>query len=301
VVNDLIENDSFPLPLIIPRLKQLTKYKYFCKVDLSNGFWNIPITPESQEILAFEIPGLGQYTWKVLPQGLKISPSAFQNRMESILSPLSPIDIHPYMDDMIYGADTIKELDGKTSKLLALLEHHRMKINKDKCVFNALSIEALGFEISQGSIKPKESYLSKLSETPTPTNVQRLRKFIGKFNHVREHFPGSEKSLRALYPLLQKTSRFRWTSQHAEAFEHLKWLLDTPQKTSDFDRGKELTMISDAGEDGFAVQLKQGSKLIATIARKYNPKSIAFLSPPTQPRNHSWHSERRSLAHMSIA
>jgi hypothetical protein len=52
VVNNLIENDSFPLPLIIPRLKQLTKYKYFCKVDLSNGFWNIPITPESQEILA---------------------------------------------------------------------------------------------------------------------------------------------------------------------------------------------------------------------------------------------------------
>jgi hypothetical protein len=279
-VNDQIENDSFPLPLIVPRLKQLTKYKYFCKVDLSNGFWNIPITQESQEILAFEIPGLGQYTWKVLPQGLKISPSAFQNRMESILAPLSSLDVHPYMDDMIYGADDLKELDHKTFQLLKLLEKHRMKINKDKCVFNTTSIEALGFEISQGSIKPKESYLNKLSETPTPTNVQRLRKFIGKFNHVREHFPGSEKSLRILYPLLQKTSRFRWTSKHAEAFEHLKWLLDTPQETSDFDREKELTMISDAGEDGFAVQLKQGQKLIATIARNYNPKSIGLLSPP---------------------
>jgi hypothetical protein len=277
LVNNQIENDSFPLPLIIPRLKQLTKYKYFCKVDLSNGFWNIPITPESY---SFEIPGLGQYTWKVLPQGLIISPSAFQNRMESILAPLSPLDIHPYMNDMIYGADNIKELDQKTFKLLKLLEHHKMKINKDKCVFNVMTIEALGFEISQGSIKPKESYLNKLSETPTPTNVQRLRKIIGKFNHVREHFPGSEKSLRILYPLLQKTSRFRWTTQHAEAFEHLKWLLDTPQETTDFDRGKELTMISNAGEDGFAVQLKQGTKLIATIARNYNSKSIGLLSPP---------------------
>jgi hypothetical protein len=56
--------------------------------------------------------------------------------------------------------------------------------------------------------------------------------------------------------------------------------LDTPQETADFDRGKELTMISDAGEDGFAVQLKQGTKLIATIARNYNPKSIGLLSPP---------------------
>jgi hypothetical protein len=56
--------------------------------------------------------------------------------------------------------------------------------------------------------------------------------------------------------------------------------LDTPQETSDFDREKELTMISDAGEDGFAVQLKQGQKLIATIARNYNPKSIGLLSPP---------------------
>jgi hypothetical protein len=209
------------------------------------------------------------------------------------------------MDDMIYGADDIKELDKKTSRLLALLEQHKMKINKDKCVFNTLSIEALGFEISQGSIKPKESYLNKLSETPTPTNVQRLRKFIGKFNHVREHFPGSEKSLRVLYPLLQKTARFRWTSQHAEAFEHLKWLMDTPQATTDFDRKRELTMISDAGEDGFAVQLKQGSKLIATIARNYNLsplRSCPHQSGKHSPsKKHYLRSEHRSLGHISIA
>jgi hypothetical protein len=125
---------------------------------------------------------------------LESSPSRIENFPKRIPEPngvhlitLSPFDIHPYMDDLIYGADDIKELDQKTSKLLRLLEHHKMKINKDKCVFNALSIEALGFEISQGSIRPKVSYLTKLSETPTPTNVQRLRKFIGKFNHVREH------------------------------------------------------------------------------------------------------------------
>ena len=59
------------------------------KIDLSNGFWNIPMSNDSitKKWLAFYVPGRGQYTWNVLPQGLIISPSAFQSRMDSILVP----------------------------------------------------------------------------------------------------------------------------------------------------------------------------------------------------------------------
>jgi hypothetical protein len=41
-----------------------------------------------------------------------------------------------------------------------------------------------------------------------------------------------------------------------------------------------ISLISDAGEQGFAIQVKQGERHIGHIARRYNPSSIASLSPP---------------------
>jgi hypothetical protein len=43
-VNDNIENDSYNIPLIMPKLQKLSKFKYYDKFDLSNAFWSIPIT-----------------------------------------------------------------------------------------------------------------------------------------------------------------------------------------------------------------------------------------------------------------
>lgn len=37
-VNQYIENDNYSLPLITERLRDLTTFKYFDKLDLSNGF-----------------------------------------------------------------------------------------------------------------------------------------------------------------------------------------------------------------------------------------------------------------------
>ncbi len=66
--------------------------------------------PITRKWLAFSIPGKGQYTWNVLPQGLKISPSAFQSRMDKILDPVHTQGVRAYMDDITNGADTMENL-----------------------------------------------------------------------------------------------------------------------------------------------------------------------------------------------
>ena len=56
----------------MPILQDVAKHEFMDKIDLSNAYWNMIIeSPEISAMLAFSVPGKGQFGWKVLPQGLK--------------------------------------------------------------------------------------------------------------------------------------------------------------------------------------------------------------------------------------
>jgi hypothetical protein len=52
-VNDLIISDAHPLPLPEEMFAKLKGCKLFSKLDLTKGFWQIPMDPRSKELLAF--------------------------------------------------------------------------------------------------------------------------------------------------------------------------------------------------------------------------------------------------------
>ncbi len=280
-MNDNIENDKYPLPLISERIRDLSKHKYFDKIDLSNGFWNVPMSrdPTTKKWLAFSVPGKGQYTWNVLPQGLKISPSAFQSRMDTILEPVQSQGVRAYMDDITYGADSMENLIHIREQTLALLDKYNLILNKDKTTLGQTEIEVLGFVIKHNSILPKEEYLIKLATWRTPSSITELRKFLGKLGHIAQNYPGIERLQRRLYPLLKKSQKWSWTYLHENAFSMIKERISKPISLSGIQDGP-ISLISDAGEQGFAIQVKQGERHIGHIARRYNPSSIASLSPP---------------------
>jgi hypothetical protein len=87
-VNAGTENDAHPLPLIRPLLSEMAAFRFFSKLDLTNGYWHLPAADSAtKDLTAFEVPGLGQFRWTRLAQGLKHSPSIFQRFMDSILTP----------------------------------------------------------------------------------------------------------------------------------------------------------------------------------------------------------------------
>jgi hypothetical protein len=171
----------------MPKLQKLSKFKYYDKFDLSNAFWSIPITdPVSQSWLSFHVPGKSFFTWTVLPQGIKVGPSSFQNRIDEVCSELpAEFNIDPFFDDIIYGADTPEELQVIREQFIALIESYGFIINKDKTILGATQIDALGFTISQSSILPRDDYIEQLLQWRTPENICELRKFIGKVGYLR--------------------------------------------------------------------------------------------------------------------
>lgn len=75
---------SYPTPRIDDLIERLGKAKYLTTIDLFKGYWQVPLTQQSQELTVFRTPwGLFQFT--VLPFGLHGAPATFQRLMAQVL------------------------------------------------------------------------------------------------------------------------------------------------------------------------------------------------------------------------
>lgn len=69
--------DSYPIPRIDEALDRLSKCKYFTKLDIARGFWQLPIQEEDKEKTAFTTNGR-LYEFETMPFGLANAPRSFQ-------------------------------------------------------------------------------------------------------------------------------------------------------------------------------------------------------------------------------
>lgn len=86
-VNQVTEPDAYPLPQITATLDKLRGARYLTTLDLKNGYWQIPLSPESRPITAFTVPGKGLMQFRVMPFGLYSAPATFQRLLDAILGP----------------------------------------------------------------------------------------------------------------------------------------------------------------------------------------------------------------------
>ena len=77
---------------------RLAKSKYFTKLDLTKGYFQIPLELRSQEITAFVTPW-GLYQYRVLPFGLTNAPAVFNCVMREVFQDIPGVEI--FVDDVL--------------------------------------------------------------------------------------------------------------------------------------------------------------------------------------------------------
>ncbi|XP_076465351.1 uncharacterized protein LOC143297064 [Babylonia areolata] len=101
--NKVVEFDAEPMPEIEYLFSKLGQKRIFSKIDLSKGYWQIPVEEEDRPKTAFSTPE-GHFQWRVMLFGLCTSGAVFSRMMRKLLQPLESDDIDNFIDDILIAS-----------------------------------------------------------------------------------------------------------------------------------------------------------------------------------------------------
>ena len=98
-MNALTQIDAYPMPRIDDLIDRLGNGKYITTLDLTRGYWQVPVAEEDQSKIAFATP-FGLFQFRAMPFGLCGAPATFQRMMDHLLEGLEGFAA-AYLDDLV--------------------------------------------------------------------------------------------------------------------------------------------------------------------------------------------------------
>ena len=278
-VNKKTKTDQFPMPNLQNCLYRAHNIKYFTKLDLVRGYYQVEIDEDSRQYTAFSTTR-NQYQFKRLPFGLKNSGIAFQRIMQRILSPVSSSNIIVYIDDILIMSADFEEHLKLVGKVLRTLARYHIKIKVGKCEFFRSSVNFLGHKLSGRGIEKSRAYVDKVRQFSRPSTVTELRQFLGLVNFQRKFVPRCAEICKPLYDVTgqPKKATIIWTEERIQAFERIKLEIEQEVRLSYPDYGlnsHKLELFVDASANGAGACLMQQQDGEANIM---GHASMAFSS-----------------------
>ncbi|KAK3093838.1 hypothetical protein FSP39_020798 [Pinctada imbricata] len=185
-LNKVCKFDAEPMPNTDELFGIISKSKYFSKIDLSKGFWQIELEKDSRPYTAF-VTSEGLYQFKVMPFGLLTSPATFSRMMRKLLAGMP--NVVNFLDDILVHTETLEEHLSTLRELFERLRKANLKARPSKCEIGCKSLEYLGHEISNGELKPSENKVSKILDAPRPETKKQVRSFLGLVGYYRKFIP----------------------------------------------------------------------------------------------------------------
>ena len=226
-------------------LHLLSGAKYFSKIDLRSGYWQVEICEADKHKTAFQVGTLGFYEFNRLPFGLCNAPTSFQRLKERCMGDMNLRDCLIYLDDVIIFSTTFKEHLDRLEAVFTRLQENKLKLKASKCKFFKSQVTYLGHVVSDAGIQTDSEKLEALKSWPVPKNVKEVRSYLSFTGYYRRFVKNYARIARPLNDLLvghctttkgkgkkskTKVSRavFEWTDSHQKAFENLKEKLASP-------------------------------------------------------------------------
>jgi hypothetical protein len=261
------------LPLPDEVQDRLAGSTIFSTLDLQSGYWQLPVNKSDREKTAFcPGPGMGLYQFCRMPFGLTGAPSSFQRLMDTVLRGLPFILI--YLDDILIHSRTSQLHKKHLQIVFERLSAAGLTLRGKKCHIGLPKVSYLGHVFSGKGMEPETQKVEAIISWPTPTDLSKVRKFLGLASYYRRYIPGFSDIAEPLSALTRKGASFNWTPECTTAFNTLRTKLgEAPVLT--YPRFSEsaapFTVFTDASDIGLGAILEQDGHVIAYASRSLKP------------------------------
>ncbi|RVX13859.1 RNA-directed DNA polymerase-like [Vitis vinifera] len=133
-LNKVTVKNKYPIPLIADLFDQLGRARYFTKLDLRSGYYQVRIA-EGDEPKTTCVTRYGSYEFLVMPFGLTNAPATFCTLMNKIFHPYLDKFVVVYLDDIVIYSNTLKEHEEHLRKVFKILRQNELYVKKEKCSF----------------------------------------------------------------------------------------------------------------------------------------------------------------------
>ena len=147
-------------------------------MDLKSGFWQVKMSEDSCQYMAFTVGSMGVYEFLRMPYSLCNALVMFQHLMQNCLSELNLSFTMVYLDNMIVYSEMPEDHLTWLQAIFDHFAHHGLKLKPSKCHFFKEEITYLGHEISAKGMLPGQKGIEEIAWVGPPTTYTGVRKFI---------------------------------------------------------------------------------------------------------------------------
>ena len=183
-LNSISKVDAYPMPRVDEMLDQLGRAKYISTMDLTKGYWQVPVAEEDQQKTAFATP-FGLFEFTRMPFGLQGAPATFQRMMDKLLNGLGAF-AKAYMDDLVIFSETWEEHMLHLRTIFRKLKKAGLTAKPQKCQFAMAQCVYLGHVVGRGRVGVEESKVEAVKNFPTPKSKKDVRSFLGLSGYYRK-------------------------------------------------------------------------------------------------------------------
>ena len=183
--------------------------------------------------------------------------------MDSLLQGLNHVVV--YLDDIVVTGSSDEEHIHNLGEVLSRLSNAGIHLKREKCSFFADQVEYLGHLIDKEGLHPTDAKVEAVQKAPAPSNVSKLKSFLGLLNYYSKFLPNLSSVLSPLYSLLQADKIWTWGHEEEESLvTAAKALLSSSKLLVHYDPNNPLMLSCDASSYGVGAvlshQMQDGSE-----------------------------------------
>ena len=273
--------DAEPMPNAEEMFAKLAGHKYFSRLDLTKGYWQVPMSDKSKKLTAFSTPQ-GLFQFRTMPFGLVIAPAVFSRLMRKLLDNMDNID--NFIDDILVFTMTWPEHVDVLCELFRRLRCAGLTAKPSKTFIGYRSLECLGHLLGNDRLQPNPEKVIAVENADRPSTKKQVKAFIGLVGFYRKFIPNFSVIAAPLTDLMRKgqPTRVKWTEIQEHAFNSLKKAL-TMSPILKLPNVSEMFILrtdaSDRGIGSVLLQEEVGVKWpVAYASRKLLPREESYAT-----------------------